>query len=325
MKKAWKITAGLVLLPVVGVSGLGAIGQARWDRTFDVPEPELRASADAELIARGRYLAYGPAHCASCHTLQDAWPAIEAGEEPPMSGGNEFKLPFGTFRAPNITPDSLTGIGRLTDGQLARMLRSGVRHDGRAALPFMEFQNLSDEDVVAILSFLRSQAPVDNAVPPHQLNGLGKVVFSFLIAPKGPASGPPARPPAEAPTVERGEYLANAVANCAGCHSQRSHLDGSYTGARLAGGAVMPVEGNPDMVFVTPNLTPDPATGHIFGWSEERFIARFRAGTLHEGTHMPWGPYARMSDTDLRALYVYLNSVDPVTNATGPLLRPARE
>jgi mono/diheme cytochrome c family protein len=130
--------------------------------------------------------------------------------------------------------------------------------------------------------------------------------------------------PAEAPTAERGEYLANRVANCAGCHPQRNLLDGSYTGPRFSGGGVIPRETDPSQVYVTPNLTPDSATGHIYRWSEDQFVARFRAGRVFEDTHMPWAAFGKMSDTDLRAIYRYLRSLAPVTNPTGALIQPAK-
>jgi mono/diheme cytochrome c family protein len=324
MRRRWKITLGVLMTPVLGLGVLAAGGQARWDRTFDVAEPALRASADPALIERGRYLAYGPAHCAMCHTTQDQWPRLEAGETVPMTGGSPTRLPFGTIHTPNLTPDAETGIGRWTDGQLARMLRYGVRPDGRAAVPFMETQDLSDEDIVALLSFLRSQQPVHNAVPPHELNALGRMVMAYLIRPKGPSAPPPAESPPEEATVARGRYVANTVAGCVGCHTDRSMLDGSFTGPRFAGGLKMPMDDDPTRMFVTPNLTPDSATGHIYQWTEERFSARFRAGRVHAGSHMPWAPYARMSDTDLRAIYRYLRSLDPVRNETGPLIQAMR-
>ena len=85
------------------------------------------------MIAQGRYLAMGPAHCAYCHSMPGSWDAIDAGQEVPLAGGNSFRLPVGTFYTPNLTPDAETGIGRFTDGQLARMIRHGVTPDGRAA------------------------------------------------------------------------------------------------------------------------------------------------------------------------------------------------
>lgn len=309
---------GLVVL-AVGAAAIGA--QLRWKRTFEVPAPALRASTDSGVIARGRYLAYGPAHCASCHTAPGQARRIEAGEEPPLTGGNEFRLPFAVIRTPNLTPDGETGIGRVSDAQLARMLRHGVRRDGRAALPFMPFQEMSDDDIVAVISFLRSQPAVRHAVPEHEVTFLGKAILAYLIEPIGPSHTPPATAPEEAPTVERGSYVANQVANCAGCHSKRSPLDGSFTGPRFAGGMTMDVEGDPEHVLVTPNLTPDPATGRITGWSEDHFVARFRAGKTIAASHMPWGAFGRMSDTDLRAIYRYLRTLEPVVSQTGPSLQ----
>jgi len=314
---------GTAVLAVCGVGLIGAV-QLRWDRTFTAAEPALRASTDPAVIERGRYLAYGPAHCAYCHTTTEQWPALDAGEQPPLSGGAVFKLPLGTFYSPNLTPDPETGIGRRTDGQLARILRHGVRADGRAAMPFMTYQNLSDEDVVALISFLRAQPPVRNEVPDHELRPLGRALFAFVIRPAGPSAPPPPAGPPEGPTIERGEYLANNVAECAFCHTKRSLMDGSAKGPLFAGGLEMALESEPGTVLVSPNLTPDPATGHIQDWSEEKFIDRFRAGTLIEGSHMPWGAYTRMTDDDLRAIYRYLNSLEPVYYETGAMVQQRR-
>ena len=92
--------------------------------------------------------------------------------------------------------------------------------------------------------------------------------------------------------------------------------DGVYTGPRLAGGFVMTVDGDPSRGFVTPNLTPDPATGRIASWTEDQFLARFRAGKRFEESHMPWMAFMRMSDTDIRAIYRYLRTLEPVVNET---------
>src|SRR6185369_13982449 len=106
-------------------------------------------------------------------------------------------IPPGTFYTPNLTPDPKTGIGRRTDEQLVGMIRHSVRADGRAAVPFMEYNGLSDEDVVALISYLRSQPPVRNAVPAHQLNLMGKAVMAFMIR---PPTGLPARLVASPPS-----------------------------------------------------------------------------------------------------------------------------
>ena len=330
---AWLgVAAGLV---AALAAAFAVVVQVRHDRTFDAPEPPLRASRDPAVIERGRYLAFGPAHCASCHAPGDrAQAAMSASsveeyqailgrlDGVPLTGGFAYASPLGTLHFPNITPDPATGIGRYTDGQLARMLRHGIRPNGQAAFPVMEYQNISDEDVIALLSFMRSQEPVHNPVPDHELTFMGKAVKAFLVRPLGPEGTPPATSPPEAPTIERGEYLANRVAQCAGCHTRRNMVDFSLTGPRLAGGSELEEDWAPHLVFAPPNLTPDPETGHIVRWSEDEFVARFRAGTRVLGTPMDWELFSRMSETDLRAIYRYLMSLEPVRNETGPIVRP---
>jgi mono/diheme cytochrome c family protein len=293
----------------------------RWDRTFEAPYPGIVATTDSAVIARGRYLVYGPAHCAACHVAPDDTAAVHAGGEPPLAGGYTFVIPPGRFPAPNLTPDSATGIGRRSDGELARLLRHDVRADGRAAVPFMTAQNASDEDLVALISFLRSQPPVRHEVPERQPNFVGKAVFAFVMKPVGPRGTPPATSPVGA-TVERGEYLANGIAACVGCHTARSMATGEYIGPPFAGGTPEAVPGDPSRELAAPNLTPDSATGRITAWSEDAFVARFRAGGLIPQSIMPWEFFARMTDDDLRAIYRYLRTLPPVRSETGPSLRP---
>ncbi len=120
----------------------------------------------------------------------------------------------------------------------------------------------------------------------------------------------------------RTTYLVGAVAECADCHTERSLVDGSFTGSRLAGGIAMESEAAPDIELVPPNLTPEPRTGRIAAWSEDQFVARFRRGRVIPGSPMPWNAFARMSDDDLRAIYRYLRTVAPVVHETGPAVRP---
>lgn len=291
------LAAALVLIVIVLAIAIGM----RWDRRFEAPYPALAASKDSAVVARGRYLAYGPAHCSDCHTAPADYASLAIGSSPALSGGGEFPIPLGTIRVPNLTSDSATGIGRRTDGEIARILRYGVRADGRSAIPFMEYHELSDADIVALISFLRSRPAVHNPVPDHGLNILGKAVMAFAIKPIGPTGNPPAESPPSAPTLERGDYLVTAVANCAGCHTQRSMVTGAYTGPRLAGGT--PMEG-----LVPPDITGD-STGRAAMWTEDEFVARFRAGVRIPGSPMPWQAFKRITDADVRAIYRYLRSV----------------
>lgn len=324
MKRIWmKVLAVVVVVLVLAVGGLAAVALTGWDRTFEAPYPAIEATEDPEVVAYGRYLVYGPMHCAYCHTPKSDWAALDAGETPPLIGGYSIRIPPGTFHMPNLTPDPETGIGRRSDGELARLIRHQVRADGRVAMPFMEFQDMTDADLRAVISYLRAQPPVRNEVPDHELTFLGKAVLALALEPQGPTERPPAESPPVAPTLERGRYLAEVAAQCAGCHTERNQMDGSFVGPRFAGGHTFPSEeeGEPDRVFVSPNLTPDPATGVMAAWTEEQFIGRFRAGKVHDGSPMPWGAFVRLHDDDLRALYRYLQSLEPVENPVGPTVR----
>lgn len=294
---------------VVAVVAILAIAiSVRWDRRFQAPYPKLAASRDSAVIARGRYLVYGPAHCSDCHTAPADYASLNTGSWPALSGGGAFTIPAGTIRVPNLTPDSATGIGRRSDGEIARMLRYGVRPDGRSAIPFMEFQ-LSDADIVAVISFLRTQPPVRNPVPDRDLNLLGKAVMAFVIKPVGPSGNPPAESPPPGPTLERGAYLVTAVSNCAGCHTQRSMVTGAYTGPRLAGGSAMEAGDTAHTQLVPPDITANPGTGRVAQWTEDEFVARFRAGERIPGSPMPWQAFRRITEADVRAIYRYLRSV----------------
>ncbi|MGH8265574.1 MAG: c-type cytochrome [Steroidobacteraceae bacterium] len=323
MKRSWQ----RVLLVVVAGIALAILGlvvwvQYAWNRHFEAPYPAIHAHADPQVSTRGRYLAFGPAHCAACHISPGAESSLKAGEEPPLAGGKRFLLgPLGTIWAPNITPDENSGIGRRTDGELARAVRYNVHADGRAMLPFMEFQTLSDADLAAVISFLRSQPAVINAVPPMAVKFKGKLALAFFVKPQGPRVTPSTAPPPTADVVAYGGYLVESVAQCAGCHTDRSMTGGSDIGPRLAGGWARKSEDYPGVTLVTPNLTPDPGTGRIAKWSEEVFVARFRAGKVHPESDMPWSFYARMTDDDLRAIYRYLHSLAPVRKDTGESVR----
>jgi mono/diheme cytochrome c family protein len=285
-------------------------------RTYDVPTPAVVASHDPVVIARGRYLATGPAHCVVCHGDPARDADVAAGRDVPLSGGREFKLPVGVFRAANLTADPETGVGAATDGQLARVLRNGVRRDGRPLVPIMpRFADLSVDDLTALVSFLRTLPPVRNGVVVHQPNALGHVVLATAFKPGGP-SRPVVAAVAPAPTPEYGRYLVHDVAGCVGCHTQRSLRTGAFTGPLLAGGFRLTEPSG--ITYVTPNLTPAPNTGRITNWNEETFVARIKMGRGADGSPMPWPAFGRMSEADLRAIYRYLRTVPAVENDTGP-------
>lgn len=316
-----RVLLSVVVVLLVALAAGAVFVAARQNLRFEAPYPEIAASTDSAVVARGEYLMSAVTDCASCHGDPAQKDAIVAGEHVPLVGGHTWDIPPGRFRARNITPDSATGIGAIPDRALARALRYGVGHDGRALLPFMELQGLSDEDLTAIVSYLRRQEPVRHEVPDHEFSLLGKVVRATLLSqPTGPASPPPAVSPRGA-TVENGRYLAESVSLCWACHTERDMVSGRLVGPRYGGAPEFHDANNPARVWAPPNLTKDPQTGVLGRMSEDEFVARFRAGRLLEGSPMPWPHYARMSEDDLRAIYRYLESLPPVTRDVGPPVR----
>lgn len=308
----------LVLVGLVAALVLSVIVFER--RKFDAPYPDIHASTDPAVIERGRYLATGPALCIECHGDPNRAADREAGKDIPFSGGQEWHFPFGTVRAPNITPDKETGIGRLTDGEIARTLRYGVGSDGRAVIPMMPFNELSDEDLTAVISYLRSKEPVKHELTLRELTPLGHVLQAFILKPTPPKREPKKSFPPEA-TAAYGEYLTNTISDCHGCHTARDKRTGAFIGKDFAGGFEITSHSAPDKVFISPNLTPDPKTGRITDWTEDAFVARFRMGRLIPGSPMPWPEVGKMTDTDLRAIYKYLRSLPPAENDTGTPVR----
>jgi Cytochrome c len=278
----------------------------------------LVAVEDSAVIARGRYLVNGPAHCVACHTVKGPLTPVDLDHPPALVGGHTFLVSGGKVRAPNLTSDPETGIGGRTDEELVEALRYGRRHDGKALLPFMELQGTSDADIVAVLSYLRSLAPVRSEVKVREINWFGRRLVGLFVHARGPSSEPPRRDPT-GPSVELGQYLAK-LAMCAGCHTRRSKT-GGYKNERFSGGYRMADELDPSRELVTPNLTPDPETGRIVHWTEDRFVARFREGRTVPGSPMPWNSFTLMEEGDVRSIYRYLMSLAPVRNDVGPISR----
>lgn len=320
MKKFLKILKWTGIGILIVIVGFVIFVYARANRTFEAPYPEIAASSDSSLIARGEYLVYGPAHCAYCHAPISEFQRLNAGEKVSMLGGMDFVLPLGIVYAPNITSDKETGIGSYTDQEIARALRYGVKRNGKALIDFMPFYDLSDRDLTAIISYLRTTTPVNNKRPEHEWNFMGKAVLAFgMIKPMGDGIVPPSPEPDS--TAAYGKYLAESVANCRGCHTNRDMMTGAYIGTDYAGQSKFEVFDDQGRIIngkhlVTPNLTPDPETGRMALWPKEVFINRLRAGAAIPGTPMPWGPYSRMTDMELTAIYKFLQSLQPVKAAT---------
>lgn len=326
-----KILLSLLAIIAIFVLGVFIFVQVSWNKKYDWPGPDLKVSTDSAVIARGDYLVNGPAHCRSCHVSSFAdLVASDKGENVQLKGGVGIPLgPLGTIFTKNLTPDTKTGIGRYTDEQVFRMMRHGIKPDGTATLNvMMPFWNMADEDLVAIVSYLRSLQPVENEVPDPKWTFMGKAVrsissvFKPVENPQAPAVAPPM-----APTVERGKYLAHYVANCVGCHTPRNPETFEAIGPEFSGGMEFEpwpefhkfLGADPELWLRTPNITP--GTGSVMSRfkTPEEFIARFRAGRVIQFSPMDWGPFSRMSDEDITAIWMYLNSLEPVNKDVGDI------
>jgi mono/diheme cytochrome c family protein len=259
------------------------------------------AAQDAALLARGKHLVEVTGACGNCHT-----PMGPQGPVPgrTLAGGTVFDEPPFRAVAPNITQDRETGIGAWTDAQIGRAIREGIRPDGRIIGPPMPiglYRGLSDADLAAMVAFLRTVAPVRNAVE-----------ASVYRIPLPPAYGPPitsVAPPADNP-VARGAYLAGPVAHCIECHTPMLP-DGQSDFSRTGAGG-MNFNG-PWGVSVARNLTPH-ANG-LGAWSDAEITRAITTGVSRDGRRlmppMAFWAYANMTPQELSDLVAYLRSLPP--------------
>ncbi|MBA5778334.1 c-type cytochrome [Stappia sp. F7233] len=259
-------------------------------------------AADDDVLKRGAYLMNGPVACGNCHT-----PVGPNGPDlsKELAGGTPFDFPeFMAFSA-NITPDPETGIGSWSDDQIARAIREGIRPDGTVIgppMPIEFYRHLSDDDLKAIVAYLRHLAVVKNEVPRSTFN-----------IPLPPNYGPPIvsqGSPSPDDKIAYGGYLV-AISHCLECHTPRGsdgHLDMKRAGA---GGNSFP---GPWGVSVSRNITPDLEDG-IGSWSDDEIKAAITTGVRKDGTHlmppMAFGYYANITGGDLDAIVAYLRTLPP--------------
>ncbi len=316
------LLAGVLLAAALILAG---VASRRLDRRYQAPAPAIVRATSAEAVAHGARL-YRTA-CISCHT------------EPGSSrscGARILNFPpaFGTIASSNLTAEPGRGIGHIGDGEIARLLRQGIMPDGRYSRTMPRSKLLGDEDIAALLGFLRSGDPLFAACEPGQapveggLTVLGRVALAFLSP--GPAPGPGGTPEPEAgafnptplPVPPRaaspayGRYLATAIYGCVGCHTDGVGDVESKLGAAnlLAGGFEFP-DPRGDVVVST-NLTPDE-TG-LAGWSLDDFQRALLMGIGRAGgavrSPMPILRYAE--PLEVEAIFRYLQTVPAVKHAT---------
>lgn len=307
---------------LIALVSLAAVGVGYLYLAFPIMAEPAKGEIEpnAQMLARGTYLAEHVTVCVDCHSERD-WTLFSA---PPKEGtfgkggdrfGHELGLPGEVFAA-NITPSKLGGW---SDGEIVRALTEGVTPDGRALFPLMNYPGYSKlcrSDVEALVSYVRTLKPIENEVPETTLDFPLNLIVRTLPAPAQLSD----ECPDTKDTVNYGKYLVN-VAGCADCHTPRKGNEPDLERA-FSGGVKVPLPSGP---IYTKNITPD-ASG-IGGWSREAFIKRFATYRDPVNVHkveagdrqtiMPWAMYAGMTDQDLGAIYDFLRTVKPVkTEAT---------
>ncbi|MCL4235325.1 MAG: c-type cytochrome [Deltaproteobacteria bacterium] len=306
-------------LAAIAIIIAGAAAWFFWSFPKVYPVAAVQASQDPAVIERGRYLANTVLSCMDCHSARD-WSKYSAPITPGTlgKGGDVFDASMGLpgeIHAKNITP---SGIGAWSDEELARLITTGVNRDGKAIfpmMPYMAYRYLSNDDLTAVISYLRTLAPIDNAVPDGHIDFPMNIIVRTI--PQPPAPLPKPNP---ADTVAYGKYLVT-IGACTECHTPSDHGK-PLPGMAFAGGAEFKMPTG--AIMRTANITPDKETG-IGQMSREQFIARFKAFDNEEArnrpvgpndpqTLMPWTLYAGMTEQDLGAIYDYLITLAAVNN-----------
>lgn len=286
------ILLGLVIVLLGGyVGAVNAKYGGSMAKVYDIPLPAIERSTDSLVIERGRHLAETVASCAAadCHGAD-------------LGGGTTIEAgPVGTFTAPNITSAGVGGT--YSDAELARLIQHGVRRDGTSVrfMPSNELSWLPDEDVTALISYVRSMPPVQKPNGPLQIGLLGKMLdrhdlFALDVARRIDHVNRPTVP-APAPTAAYGEFLAKT---CVSCH-----------GEHMSGGKI---PGAPATMAIPLNITPHE-TG-MKGWTYEDFVQVMATGKRKDGRAldpmMPAAALDKMNETEKRALFAYLQTLPPL-------------
>ena len=290
---------GIVLGSLVGLLVLAFIvlyimGTVKWNKMhgqYDVPAKTITIPTDDASIARGEHIAT-IRMCRHCHLDN-------------LSGQAAGAPILVTLSVPNLTSGA-GGVGATnTDEDWVRAIRHGVGQDGRGLvlMPSSTWYYLSDEDLGALIAYLKSLPPVDNELPRTDLGPVGRVMLTLgqlppEIVPNVTVidhEGPRPLAPEPGVTVEYGRYLANT---CALCHGS------NFNGQMIS-------EGGPE--YLAPNLTMG---GEMHAWSEEDFMSTLRTGVTPGGHQlkdvMPWKYFGQMTDDELKAVWMYLQSLPPL-------------
>lgn len=307
MKLFLKILLGLILLIVLVAGGFAAFINIDGIPHYPTQKVDLKVEATPERVARGKVIA--EAMCNECH-MNSATGKLTGHILP------DLPPQFGKAYSQNITQDKEFGIADWTDGEIAFLLRTGIKKNGQYAPPWMpKLPRIADEDIYSIIAFLHSNdssvqaANVqDTAQEPSFLaKFLCHVAFKPFLYPTQKYVAPKVED-----KVAYGKYVVQDMYDCFGCHSadfkSLNGLEPEKSGGYLGGGNLMP--GRDGKGIYTANLTFDNETG-IGKWSEDDLIKTLHKGVTPSGhvLRYPMVVQPELSDDEIRAVYAYLKTV----------------
>ncbi|MGP8291821.1 c-type cytochrome [Vreelandella zhanjiangensis] len=220
------------------------------------------ASTEYQDIERGRYISV-LGDCAACHTVND---------DQPFAGGVPLETPFGTLIAPNITPDSKTGLGRWRYEDFKAAMTEGIGKGGYhlyPAMPYPSYTLMPEKDIHDLWSYLQTVTPVENDVEANQLPfpfSIRQVMMGWNWLNFDEKTFEP--DPEQSDEINRGAYLVESLGHCGTCHTPRNFMGGEG-GDKFAGATI---EG-----WYAPNITPNAHIG-IGGWSEDELVEYLQTG-----------------------------------------------
>ncbi|MEO9903872.1 cytochrome c [Nisaea sp.] len=280
---------------------------AGWVLTAPETVPDNSVSAVGGDVERGRTI-FAIGGCVSCHAADDA----KGERKLVLSGGRPFVTAFGTFYAPNISPDPDAGIGAWDVVDFVNAMKHGVSPDGShyyPAFPYTSYARMKTEDLLDLWAYMRALPASGQANSPHAVGfpfsvrrGLG--LWKRLYLDPGPVVE-------VGVDLERGRYLVEGPGHCGECHTPRSAIGGPDLSHWLAGGP------NPDGEGSIPNLTP--AGKGIASWSEADIAEYLKSGftpdfdTVGGSMVEVVDNTSQLSDEDRRAIARYLKSVPSIS------------
>ena len=318
MKKLLKVLLILVVIVIVAIGGI-FLYVSSFLPNIDAPD-DLVVEATPEHIEHGRYLANELMGCVGCHATRDySMFAGPINEDSKGAGGEKWDNTNGfpgSLYAPNITPAALQDW---TDGEIFRAITAGVDKDGNALfpiMPYLQYGKLPKEDIYDVIAYLRTIKPAHNEYPERKLDFPLNLIVNLM-----PKEGTHELKLDKSNPIKYGEYLVTAAA-CYDCHTKMDDKGQFVPGMDFAGG--MEFNLSTGGVVRSANLTPDKETG-IGNWTEEKFIKRFTlysdsSYTPHKvipgefNTYMPWEYYSKLKEDDLKAMYAFFMSTNPVQN-----------